>query len=493
MDSRTARGGTATAMTATVPTIRLLSLSEMESIHNNALAILGEIGIKFNSLRALSILSDAGCVVDLDDRWARIPANLVEKAIRSAPRKVLLAGRKPEQDINYGSGRVHAISSAQSVFFKDLDTRRRRASTLADLIQCANLCDALDQIDEFCPMVVPNDVPPVMRRLHAAKVALQHTGKHIVGGFGSLQTLPYYMQMMDAILGDRKKLRDRPIVSHVINDVSPLQKDGNLVDVTLELSDFRVPILLYFMPLSGSTAPVTLAGTLLQMTANMLGSLVLYQLVEPGWPILWGAGPGTIDMRSGRFAGGPEAVLMSLAHVEMANYFGLPSISGAVGSDNAKEINFQSGLDAILSCLPVALAGPDSMWGIADLDGANLVDLPYIVLGAEVMRQVRRLLRGFALDDEHFLMQAIKEVGFRGDYLGHPSTKKYFREEHLIPDLLPRESYEAWVARGESEAEMAIARVRKILAAHEREPIEPSVEQELNEILAAAERELAVT
>ncbi len=480
-------------MTAMVPIIRLLSQSDRDSIHQNALAILHDIGIKFNSPRALAILSDAGCTVDLEGRWARIPADLVEKAIRSAPRDVQLAGRDPEHDIQYGSGKVHAISSAQSVFFKDLDTRRRRASTLADLIQCAILCDALDQIDEFCPMVVANDVPPAMRRLHAAKVAFQHTGKHIVGGFGSLQTLPYYMHMVDAVLGDRRRLRDRPVLSHVINDVSPLQKDGNLVDVTLELSDLRVPILLYFMPLSGSTAPVTLVGTLVQMTANMLGSLVLYQSVEPGWPILWGAGPGTIDMRSGRFAGGPEAVLMSLAHVEMANYYGLPSISGAVGSDNAKEINFQSGLDAMLSCLPVALAGPDSMWGVADLDGANLVDLPYIVLGAEVMRQVRRLLEGLALDEEHFLMQAIKDMDFRGDYLGHPSTKKYFRDEHLLPDLFPRESYEAWLARGESEAGMAIARVRKILSEHEREPMGSDVERELNEILAAAERELAVT
>jgi len=479
-------------MNRTIPRISLLTQLDMEQIHEHALDILTEIGIQFNSARAIAILADAGCVVDYEEQSAKIPSDLVEKALESSPRNVLLAGRSPEGDIRYGSGRVHAISSAQSVFFKDLETRERRASTLEDLIQCAILCDALDQIDEFCPMVVPNDVPPTMRRLQAAKVAFQYTGKHIVGGFGSLDILPFYMEMLDAILGDRERLRERPILSHVINDVSPLQKDGNLVDVTLELSHYRVPILLYFMPLSGSTAPVTLAGTVLQMTANMLGSLVLYQLVEPGWPILWGTGPGVLDMRSGRFAGGPEAVLMSIAHVEMADFYALPSISGAIGSDNAKEISFQSGLDAIMACLPIAIAGPDSIWGIADLDGANLVDLPYVVLGAESMKQVRRILEGFSLDEEHLLVDAIAEMRFRGDYLGHPSTKNYFRREHLIPDLFLRESYEMWQTKGQSEEEIALARTKEVLESHKPDPLPEDVGEELDRILAAAQRELVV-
>jgi trimethylamine--corrinoid protein Co-methyltransferase len=470
--------------------LTLLNNDEKERIHGRALNLLKEVGIKFGSEDALEILADAGCEVDAAKLSAKIPSDLVEKALETAPSNVFLAARNPERDLHLGEGGPYFLSAAQSVFFRDLETRERRASTLEDVRMCAVVCDALDEIDEFCPMVAPNDVTPIMRGLRTGQVAYSNTSKHVVGGFGALETLPYQMEIMDALLGDRAKLKERPIVTHVINDVSPLQKDGHLVDVTLALREYQVPVLLYYMPLAGSTAPVTLAGTVLEMTANMLSSVVLYQLVQPGWPIIWGTGPGTMDMRSGRFAGGPEAALMSIAHVEMAKYYGLPTISGAISGWESKQIDFQSGLDALMGVLPVVLAGADSVWGPGDLDGANFVDLPFLIVAAEVVRQLRRLLEGIKMDEERFLFDTIVKMGFQGEYLGDPSTKKYFREEHLLPGLFPRESFESWVARGQTEEEMAIARVKEILATHKPEPLPEDVSTEIDRVVNAAEKAL---
>ena len=467
--------------------MRLLGKEEKERIHGRALDLLQEVGIRFGTMQALEILADAGCDVDRDELSATIPPHLVERALQSAPRQFTLAARDPQNDVQFGAGTTRFISAAQSVYFRDLETRERRASTLADLKQCAILCDALDDVDEFCPMVVPNDVHPYMRGLRAGQVALSLTSKHVVGGVGSLHTLPFHLEIWDALLGDRARMKERPLMSHVINDVSPLQKDGNLVDITLALGEYQLPILLYYMPMAGSTAPVTLAGTLLEMTANMLSSVVLYQLAQPGWPIIWGAGPGLLDMRSGRFAGGAEAVLVSLAQVEMAQHYGLPSISGWVGSYESKEIDFQSGMDAVLGVVPVVLAGADGVWGPGDLDGSNLVDLPFVLAGAEVVRQLKRLLQGIDLRDDRFLFDVIAGMRFRGEYLGDPSTKKYFRQEHLLPDLFPRESYESWAARGETEEEVAISRVKQILSTHQPSPLAEDVAAEIDRIISAAE------
>ena len=343
------------------PKLSLLNQDEKERIHARALELLKDVGIKFGSEDALEILSDAGCEVDKVELTAKIPTNVVEKSLESAPSNFLLAARNPERDLHLGEGGPYFLSAAQSVFFRDLETRERRASILEDVRKCAIVCDAMDEIDAFCPMVAPNDVTPIMRGMRTGQVAYSTTSKHVVGGFGALETLPYQMEIMDALLGDRAKLKERPIVTHVINDVSPLQKDGNLVNVTLALREFQIPILLYYMPLAGSTAPVTLAGTILEMTTNMLSSIVLYQLTQPGWPIIWGTGPGTMDMRSGRFVFGPEAALMSIAHVEMAKYFRLPTISGAISGSGSKQIDFQSGLDALMGVLPIILAGADSV------------------------------------------------------------------------------------------------------------------------------------
>ena len=473
-----------------IPKLTLLNQDEKERIHARALDLLKDVGIKFGSEGAIEILASAGCEVNTEELSAKIPPDLVEKALETAPSTVLQAARNPEKDIHLGEGGPYFLSAAQSVFFRDLETRERRASTLEDVRMCAVICDSLDEIDEFCPMVAPNDVTPIMRGLRTSQVAYSHTSKHTVGGFGTLETMPFQMEIMDALLGDRAKLKERPIVTQVINDVSPLQKDGHLVDVTLALQEYQVPVLLYYMPLAGSTAPVTLAGTVLEMTANMLSSIVLYQLVQPGWPIIWGTGPGTLDMRSGRFAGGPEAALMSIAHVEMAKYYGLPTISGAISGWESKQIDFQSGLDALMGVLPVVLAGADSVWGPGDLDGANFVDLPFLIVAAEVVRRLKRLLEGIKMDEERFLFDTIVKMGFQGEYLGDPSTKKYFREEHLLAGLFPRESFESWAARGQTEEQMAIARVKEILATHQPEPLPEDVSDEIERIINAAEKAL---
>lgn len=181
---------------------------------------------------------------------------------------------------------------------------------------------------------------------------------------------------------------------------------------------------------------------------------------------------------------------MSIAHVEMAKYFGLPTISGAISGWESKQTDFQSGLDAVMGVLPVVLAGADSVWGPGDLDGANFVDLPFLLVAAEVVRQLRRLLEGIALDEERFLFDTIVKMGFQGEYLGDPTTKKYFREEHLLPRLFPRESYESWAERGQSEEEMALDQVKEILATHIPEPLPDEVAQEIDRIVNAAEKVL---
>jgi len=470
--------------------LTLFSDTEVQRIHGCVLDVLQNVGIKFDSTKALEILGDSGCEINNDDQSAKIPGHLLDKALESVPRSFTLAARNPEKDVTYGVGGPHFLSAAQSVFYRDLLTRERRVGTISDLTDVTILCDALKEIDLFCPMIVPNDVHPYLRGLRAGQVAFNNTDKHIVGGVGALETLPFHLEIWDAILGDRARLKERHMMTHIINDVSPLQKDGNLVNVTLALGEYQFPILLYYMPMAGSTSPVTLSGTLIEMTANMLASIVLYQSAQPGWPIIWGAGPGTLDMKTGRFAGGAAAALITIGQVELAKFYGIPSMSGWIGSYESKEIDFQSGMDATLGVVPTVLAGADGIWGPGDLDGSNLVDLPYVLLGTDLVRQVRRLLNGITFNDEHFLFDVIKAMRFQGDYLADPSTKKYFRQEHLIPDLFPRESYENWEARGQTESEMALARVQSILDTHKPTPLPEDIKVEIDRIIKAAERAL---
>jgi len=258
----------------------------------------------------------------------------------------------------------------------------------------------------------------------------------------------------------------------------------------LEWAPYKVPIFLQFLPLGGGTAPITLAGTVLEANAEFLGNMTLYQMAEPGWPIIWALAGGSIDMRSGRWVFGPEGTLMTLALIEMAKYYGVPSNSWGHCSTEAKDIGFQSGVEGMIPGLLAGLAGVDNMWGPADMDGATLIDLAYVMLATEAIHQTKRLLEGMNTSEGYFLYDVITNMGFQGEYLSDPSTKKYFREEHLLPEIFQRQSYESWEKQGLSEEDIALNRVKEILDSHEPEPLPEDVNKELDRIISAAEKEL---
>jgi len=473
-----------------VPQISLLGQEDKELLHRRSLEILEEGGIQFNSDKALDILEQAGCRVDREDKSAKIPAELVEKALKTLPSQFVKAARGPAQDILCGGGDLFYTTTAMPGWIRDLDTRERRLATSDDLIRCARLTDAMDELSEWCPMVDPSDVPPLMRGIRSAQISYLHTTKHILSAVHQKEETPFFLEMVDAVLGDRERLRERPILTQLIEPTSPLTNDGNLIDNLLEWAPFRPPIYMQVLPLAGATSPITLAGSVLQENTSFLGNMVLYQTAEPGWPIVWGTAGGMLDMRSGQYVGGPEAMLMTLSLIEMAKFHGVPCSTFGSSSSEAKGIGFQTGMESMFGHMVCALAGVDNICWPTDLDGFALMDLAHMVLSTEAARQAARFRKGISLDEEHLMKDLILQMKFQGEYLSDPSTKKYFRKEHLMADLFPRETYEQWEARGKSEEEMGIERVKRILAGLEPKSEAPEVAKGLDRICEAAEKVL---
>jgi len=292
-------------------------------------------------------------------------------------------------------------------------------------------------------------------------VTFNHTSKHIMGAVEQNEETPFMLEMIDVVLGHRDKLKEIPIMTLVVEPMSPLTNDGHFVDNLLDWAPFQAPIFMQVIPLAGATSPITLSGSVLQENTSFLGNMVLYQLASPGWPIIWGTAGGILDMRSGQYAGGPEAMLMTLALIDMAKFYNVPC----------------------------ATFGASIVWP-TDLDGYALMDLGHVVLGKEPVRQAARIGQGMALDEEHLMSDLIIDMKFSGEYLGDPSTKKYFRKEHMMPDLFPRQTYEQWEGRGQSEEELAIEKLKEILDKHEPKPPSPEIIKELDRIYMAAEKEL---
>ena len=273
--------------------------------------------------------------------------------------------------------------------------------------------------------------------------------------------------------------------------MSPLQHDGPSLEAAMLLAAQGVPIAVYSLALAGATAPLTLAGTMVQTNAEVLSGIVILQLAAPGCPLIYVGNAGIMDMRSCTFATtGPEQLLFNLGLTELGHSYGFPVLSGGFSSDH-KEISMQSGAEGMSMALLSTLTGADLVTGMGMLDSAGMLFLPKLVLDAELMRQSRRVGAGFGLDDEHVLLDLIEKTGPGGHYLAAAETRTLMRSgEHYVPRMFLRGSFDTWAADPVDERTRAAAKVDEILATHEVLPLPDGAAERIEEIIAAAAAEL---
>lgn len=470
------------------PTLRLLDADAIRQAHRSALEILERVGVRFGSREAEEVLQDAGQRLDPASRAVRIAPDLVERCLRLLPSQVRLAARDPQRDVVLGTGRVHVCLDGQGTFVLDPESGERRTSTLADLVRATRLSDALESVDFYWAPVIPADVPDSARTIAEAATGFANTSRHVQHEVKHPSQVPYLLEMIDALIGDRRRHRERPIFSVTVCPVSPLQHEAEMTTACMELARHFVPILLLPMPLAGATAPVTLAGTLSQTLAEFLSGVVLYQLVQPGCPMIFGIGSTILDMRTGLYAAGaPELPLLNAALTEIGHHCGVPVMAQGVVSD-AKTPGSQAAYEKMASGLVAALAGSDVVNGLGLLDSHQTLCLEQLVIDDEIFRVVRRIGRGFEVDREHLMLDLIAEVGIGGNFLGKRATLDYLRRgEHFQPRFGHRGSYESWVRRGRDEVARAREQAERLLAEHRVSPLPPETAAALREIVERAD------
>lgn len=300
---------------------------ELQQIHRGTLNVLQECGVTVESAAALDILAAGGCDVDWEQKRVRMSPEVVEAAIRSAPEKVLMAGRDPKCDVVLEDGRVGFTIFGTGVRVLDLETGELRASTLEDLRQATVLCDALDSVDISFQAVDAGDLPENMvKGLIEGETLLSNTSKHVLHGdlYGGA-ALETFVEMAGAVVGGRDELRKRPIISSGGCPTSPLQLGEQLCEIIIGCARAGIPAMVLSMAMSGATSPITLAGTLVTHNAEVLSGLVLHQLTETGAPFIYGSSSTIMDMTYATApVGCPELGMVGAAATALARYYMLP-------------------------------------------------------------------------------------------------------------------------------------------------------------------------
>jgi len=303
-----------------------LTDDELDDIHRATLEVLEKTGIFIESDEALEVFDGAGAEIDRPNKIVKIPAQLVEDAIGSAPSKILLAGRDPKHDKVLEAGRVHFTNFSEGIEVVDPFNGERRTPVKSDLANAAKLVDYLDDIDVCEKAVGSSDVPPEVLPLHNAEAMLTNTTKHCCVGPGSGYLLRKLVQMAGVISGGLKNFKERPILSFTTCPVSPLKLINECCEIIMEAARTGSIINILSMAMAGGTSPVTLAGTLVTHNAEVLGGITLNQLVQKEAPVIYGSSTTAMDLKIGAASvGTPECAIISGAVARLARYYALPS------------------------------------------------------------------------------------------------------------------------------------------------------------------------
>jgi trimethylamine--corrinoid protein Co-methyltransferase len=469
--------------------LNLLSRADLDYIHDATLEILENPGLEVPSKRALAILKKAGADVDYKKNRVAIPSYVVEEALNRAPKTVKYCGRNPKYDILLEKRRTYFTTDGYGTFIKDFETGERRRSTREDLGKWAVLADYLPLIHVFWPSITPTDVPEAVEGLHALIVSLNNTEKHVETDAYTARGAQYEIEVAATIVGGKKELRKKPIISAVQCPIAPLKFDSGLIEASIEFAKAGVPVVPLAMPLAGETAPVTLAGTLVVTNAEVLGSLVISEFASPGSPVLYGACPGNIDFRTGVMVCSPESGLLSVALEQLARYYYLPSeICG--GCSDSKVPDAQAAYERTLTLVPAILAGPDIVCGMGGLEAAKTMAPELLIIDNEILEGILRLVRGFEVNDDSLALDIIRRVGPGGHYLAERHTLNHFLKEHWMPKISDRRTYDSWKKAGAKDTlEVAREKAKEILATHKPEPIPKDIQKEISQIVKRYEKE----
>ncbi len=473
------------------PRYQLLSDDQIEEILSASFEVLERVGVKIHDKDAVELLREGGAHTR-DGILVKIPSFMVKRALVTAPGRIVLASRNGKRNVVLEKDRIYFGTGSDCPFFVDPRSGKRRATVFDDVVNAAKVTDALSNIDFFMSLGLVSDVPRKPYDRHQFLAMTTGTAKPLVITAVDGQGLTDQHEMACLIVGGKENFRQNPIFAVYLEPSSPLVHSREAVEKLMIAAEEGIPVVYVPAPSAGGTAPVTLAGVLVEGLADTLAGLVISQLKRPGSPMIMGGVFTTLDMRTTVFSyGAPELLLMDAALTEISKKLGFPVFSTA-GCSDAKELDQQAGLEAGLSILMAAQSGANLIHDVGYLESGLLGSLDMLVLSDETISMVKRIMRGITVSPEALAVEVISRVGPGGHFLDDEHTIAHFKEEIWIPDLLDRRNLEDWEKGGRRNlGDRVRERVHEILKDHEPPPLEEKLVKELKAIIARADEKYA--
>ncbi len=418
---------------------RVLDDEKIKKIHEKTLFIMENIGMKVGGERAVDILTAHGARIGKDGLM-RISADMVAKAIESAPKKLVLYNRNGEETmvVDNENNQVYFGTHADQLEIVDPFAGGVRKFLKKDVATMCRIADALPNIHFVLSVGMTADVDPRVQTQSTFIETLRNFNKTINFSSNSVDSLKDCLNIAADFAGGMEKLQEKPFIFYYCEPIPPLTHPSDSTEKAYISAENRIPLI--YMPycMMGGTAPMNLATTLAQCNAEILFGLVLSQLVSEGAPFIYGAMPSILDMRTtiGSYAA-PEFHLCVAAMADLAAYYGLP-FYGTAGCSDAKAVDEQSVSEVTFQILSTMLSKANLVHDVGVLDHCNNVSPEMVVLANEIIESLKSYTRGIEAGEDDFVLDLVETVGPGGHYIDQMHTLENFRRV-WYPEIFSRE------------------------------------------------------
>jgi trimethylamine--corrinoid protein Co-methyltransferase len=408
-----------------------LNQQEMDLIHAQSIKSLREIGIKVHSKPVLEILEKNGAIVDYNAMVAKIPEKMVNQALESVQKEFRLCARDPKHDLKVPTKTYPWMTtSGLAVFVNDYNTGEYRDSTRKDIAAFTRLGDAVDSVDFLWTALTAKDVTPLAHGPHELWVTMQNTTKHVQGvTVQSAEDAKVQIALAALIAGGKEELRKRPLFSVIACPIAPLTYEKGSIDAQVELAKAGIPVVSMSMSNGGVSCPLPVAGMLVNVNTENLGSIVISQMAAPGAPHIYCSESGPMNMATaGIDYSLPEKSFLCIALAQMAKRYNLASLVADGGWGDEIEAGVSGVMTPVTQLIGI-MGGSDLVTGLGCVDSAKGISFEQLIVDSYMWDCCKNYLHEVEISEEKIGLDAVKEVGHGHDFLTHPHTLRYLRGE----------------------------------------------------------------
>ena len=411
-------------------TLQFLSGDEIRRIHDTSTRVLEEVGISLTSPAVAKLLLDLGCRMSKDGKRVLIPQSTVKACLSSAPKSLLLASRDGKHDLRIPTERqTYAANGGEGVYIKDLITGETRSAMTEDVGKFAALVDALDDVDMIWPMVGALEQPAHIKTVVEMQMCFESSTKHVQSMAADAEEAKHVVELASVLAGSSEALAKRPIVSAVQCPISPLTFERSLAEGQVELARAGIPVVAMVAAVMGLTSPVTVSGTLAQVNAENLASLVISQAAKKGAPWIYSSDSTPGDLRTGSIDyGAMETNLVRAGFGQMGRFYGLPTMVSGLGLEGTSRL-LGTVKDGVPYMMLQALVPSDLGSGFGGIDQAAGASFEQLVVDAWVWTTAKEFVRDFGTDEATISFETIRDAGLDGNFLGKRHTLSRFKQE----------------------------------------------------------------